>query len=59
MLLVPRQESRFRRLEPIKNEEGKRKNLRWNSREVIPNVLGENKIYLESLILVHHLKIEA
>jgi hypothetical protein len=59
MLLVPRRESRFRRLEPIKNKEGERKNLRWDSRKVIPNVLEENKIYLESLVLVRHLKIEA
>jgi hypothetical protein len=59
MLLVPRRESRFRQLEPIKNKGGERKNSRWDSREVIPNVLEKNRIYLESLVLVLHLKIEA
>jgi hypothetical protein len=38
---------------------GERKNLRWHSRKAIPNVLEENKIYLESLVLVRHLSIEA
>jgi hypothetical protein len=33
--------------------------VRWDSKEVIPNVLEEDKIYLESLVLVRHLKIEA
>jgi hypothetical protein len=42
-----------------RTKEGERRNLRWDSREVIPNVLEKNKIYLESLVLVHHLKIEA
>jgi hypothetical protein len=42
-----------------RTKEGKRRNLRWDSREVIPNVLEENKIYLESLVLVRNLKIEA
>jgi hypothetical protein len=37
----------------------KGKNLKWDSREVIPNVLEENKIYLESLVLVRHLRVEA
>jgi hypothetical protein len=35
------------------------KNLRWDSRKVIPNELEGNKIYLESLVLVHYLRIEA
>jgi hypothetical protein len=59
MLLGPQRESKFRRLKPIKNKRGQRRNLRWDSREVIPNVLAENEIYLESLVLVRHLKIEA
>jgi hypothetical protein len=59
MLIDPRQESRFRQLEPIKNERGQKKNLRWDSRKVIPNELEEDKIYLKSLVLVRHLKIEA
>jgi hypothetical protein len=59
MLLGPQRESKFRRLKPIKNEKGRRRNLRWDLREVIPNVLEENEIYLESLVLVRHLKIEA
>jgi hypothetical protein len=33
--------------------------LRWDSRKVIPNELEENTIYLESLVLVRHLRIEA
>jgi hypothetical protein len=37
----------------------KRKNLRWDSRKVISNELEENKIYLESLVLVRHLRFEA
>jgi hypothetical protein len=37
----------------------KGKNFRWDSGEVIPSVLEENKIYLESLVLVRHLRIEA
>jgi hypothetical protein len=37
----------------------KRKNLRWDSEKVIPNVLEENKIYLESLVLVRHLRVGA
>jgi hypothetical protein len=36
MVIGPRRESKFRRLEPIKNKIGQ-KNLRWNSRKVIPN----------------------
>jgi hypothetical protein len=59
MLIDPRQESRFRQLEPIKNERGQKKNLRWDSRKVIPNELEEDKIYLKSLVLVRHLRIEA
>jgi hypothetical protein len=59
MLIDPRRESRFRQLEPIKNKRGQKKNLRWGSRKVIPKELEENKIYLESLVLVHHLRIEA
>jgi hypothetical protein len=59
MLIDPRQESRFRRLKPIRTKEGERKNLRWDSRKVIPNLLEENKIYLESLVFVRHLRIEA
>jgi hypothetical protein len=39
--------------------EGKRKNLRWNLRKVIPNGPKEDKIYLKSLVLVRHLKIWA
>jgi hypothetical protein len=59
MMIDPRQESRFWQLEPIKNKRGQKKNLRWDSRKVIPNELEENKIYLESLVLVRHLRIEA
>jgi hypothetical protein len=59
MMLGPQRESKFQRLKPIKNEKGRRRNLRWDLREVIPNVLEENEIYLESLVLVRHLKIEA
>jgi hypothetical protein len=46
MLIDPRQESRFRWLKPVKNKKGQKKNLRWDSRKVIPNELEENKIYL-------------
>jgi hypothetical protein len=48
MLLVPRQESRFRRLEPTKNKRGRKEKFEM-----------EFEIYLESLVLVRHLKIEA
>jgi hypothetical protein len=37
----------------------KRKNLRWDLKKVIPNVLEENKIYLESLVLVRQLRVGA
>jgi hypothetical protein len=43
----------------FKNKKGQKKNLRWNSRKVIPNEPEEGKIYLKSLVLVHHLKVEA
>jgi hypothetical protein len=33
--------------------------LRWDSRKVILNELEEDKIYLKSLVLVSHLRIEA
>jgi hypothetical protein len=59
MLIDPRQESRFRQLEPNKNKRGWKENLRWDSRKVIPNELEDNKIYLKSLVLVRHLKVEA
>jgi hypothetical protein len=60
MLLGHQQESEFRRLKPIKNlKKGERRNLRWDSRKVIPNELEEYKIYLKSLVLVRHLKVEA
>jgi translation initiation factor 2 beta subunit (eIF-2beta)/eIF-5 len=59
MLIGPRQESRFRQLEPIKNKRGQKEILRWDSRKVIPNELEEDKIYLKSLVLVRHLRIEA
>jgi hypothetical protein len=42
-----------------RTREGKKKYLRWDSRKVIPNELEENKIYLKSLVLVRHLRIEA
>jgi hypothetical protein len=32
LVIDPRQESRFRRLEPIKNRKGQKKKLRWDSR---------------------------
>jgi hypothetical protein len=53
-VIDPRQESRFRQIEPIKNKKGQKKNLRWDSRKEIPNELEEGKIYLKSL--VRHLK---
>jgi hypothetical protein len=59
MLIDPRRESRFRQLEPNKNKRGQKEILRWDSRKVIPNRLEENKIYLKSLFLVRHLRIEA
>jgi hypothetical protein len=59
MLIDLRQESRFRRLEPIENKKGQKKNLRWDSRKEIPNEPEEDKIYLKSLVLVRHLKIPA
>jgi hypothetical protein len=59
MLIDPRQESRFRQLEPIKNKRGQKKSLRWDSRKVIPNELEEDKIYLKSLVQIRHLRIEA
>jgi hypothetical protein len=59
MLIGPRQESRFQQLEPIKNKGGQKEILRWDSRKVIPNELEEDKIYLKSLVLVRHLRIEA
>jgi hypothetical protein len=37
----------------------KGKKLRWDSVEVIPSVLEENKFYLESLVLVRHFRIDA
>jgi hypothetical protein len=55
----PRQESRFRWLEPTKSKRGQKKNLGLDSRKVIPNELEENKIYLKSLVLIRHLKIGA
>jgi hypothetical protein len=58
-LIDPRQESRFRWLEPIKNKREQKKNLRWDSRKEIPNEPEEDKIYLKSLVLVRHLKIGA
>jgi hypothetical protein len=36
-LIDPRQESRFRRLEPNQEQERAKENLRWNLRKVIPN----------------------
>jgi hypothetical protein len=59
MLIDPRRESRFRQLEPNKNKRGQKEILRWDSRKVIPNGFEENKIYLKSLFLVRHLRIEA
>jgi hypothetical protein len=59
MLIDPRRESRFRQLEPNKNKRGQKELLRWDSRKVIPNELEEDKIYLKSLVLVRHLRIEA
>jgi hypothetical protein len=59
MLIDPRRELRFRQLEPNRNKRGQKENLRWDSRKVIPNELEENKIYLKSLVLVRHLRIEA
>jgi hypothetical protein len=59
MLLGLQQESKFRQLEPIRNERGGKVNSRLDSREVIPNVLEKDKIYLESLVLIRHLRIEA
>jgi hypothetical protein len=59
MLIDPRRESRFQQLEPNKNKRGRKENLIWDSRKVIPNELEENKIYLKSLVLVRHLRIEA
>jgi hypothetical protein len=59
MLIDPRQESRFRQLEPIRNRRGQKKNLRWDLRKLIPNEPEEDKINLKSLVLVRHLRIEA
>jgi hypothetical protein len=42
-----------------RSKEGTRRKLRWDSRKVIPNELEENKIYLESLVLVRHLRVGA
>jgi hypothetical protein len=49
MLIDPRQESRFRQLEPNKNKRRQKGILRWDLRKVIPNELEEDKIYLKSL----------
>jgi hypothetical protein len=59
MLLGLQQESKFQQLEPIKNERGGTVKSRLDSRKVIQNVLEKDKIYLESLVLIHHLRIEA
>jgi hypothetical protein len=59
MLIDPRRESRFRQLEPNKNKRGQKEILRWDSRKIIPNEFEEDKIYLKSLVLVRHLRIEA
>jgi hypothetical protein len=58
-VINPRQESRFRQLEPIKNKKGQKKNLRWDSRKEIPNELEGDKVYLKSLVLVRHLNFGA
>jgi hypothetical protein len=59
MLIDPRRESRFWPLEHNKNKRGQKEILRWDSRKIIPNELEEDKIYLKSLVLVRHLRIEA
>jgi hypothetical protein len=59
MLIDPRRESGFRQLEPNKNKRKQKEILRWDSRKVISNELEEDKIYLKSLVSVHHLRIEA
>jgi hypothetical protein len=59
MLIDPRRESGFRQLEPNKNIRKQKENLRWDSRKVITNEVEEDKIYLKSLVLVRHLRIEA
>jgi hypothetical protein len=42
----------------LRTIEGKGKFM-MDSREVIPNVLEKDRIYLESLVLIRHLRIEA
>jgi hypothetical protein len=55
MLLGPQWESRSQRLEPIKNKRGWKERFKMG----FPNVLEKNKIYLESLVLIRHLRVEA
>jgi hypothetical protein len=48
-MIDPPQESRFRRLESIKNKRGQKKNLRSDSRKVIPNDLEEERMSVERI----------
>jgi hypothetical protein len=57
MVIGPRRESRFRRLEPIKNKKGQEEKSEMKFEKVIPNGPYEDEIYLKSLVLVRHLKI--
>jgi hypothetical protein len=59
MFLGLRRGSRFRELEPIKNKGGKTIKSELDSKNKIPNAFKKDKIYLESLVLIHHLKIGA
>jgi hypothetical protein len=57
-VIDPRQESRFRRLEPIKNRRGQEEKFEMKfEKKIIPNGPEKDEIYLKSLVLVRHLKI--
>jgi hypothetical protein len=60
MVIGPRRESSFGRLEPIKNKRGQEGKFEMKfEKKVIPNGPEEDEIYLKSLILARHLKIWA
>jgi hypothetical protein len=59
MLLGLQQESKFRQLGPIKNKGGRTIKSKLDSKNIIPNAFKKDEIYLESLVLIRHLKIGA
>jgi hypothetical protein len=59
MLLGLKQESKFWQLEPIKYGRGWKGKFKIGFERGITNVLEKDKIYLESLVLIRHLRIEA